>query len=252
MAVREKTALFTAEQLAKLDPTRIPSHIAIIPDGNRRWAKGRGLPAHEGHRKGGDVLIEIVNAAQDMGISTITMYCFSTENWNRQMLEVSAFMALFNQYLKNQRAEMIENGVRVETIGELSRLPGYLKSTIQEIKNATALGKGIRLVLALNYGGRHEISRAFKAMLSDYDQGLLDKDKVDEATIAGYMDTASFGDPQLLIRTSGEQRISNFLLWQICYSEIHVTPVLWPDFTPGHLLEAVLDYQRRDKRIGGD
>ncbi|MBA2368818.1 MAG: di-trans,poly-cis-decaprenylcistransferase [Candidatus Protochlamydia sp.] len=251
MPFPEKTARFHPSQLALLDRSRIPKHIAIIPDGNRRWAKKRLSSANEGHQEGADTLMEIVKAAQELGIKEITFFSFSTENWNRSEEEITALMALMASYLLGQREEMIQSGIKLGTIGELSSLPSFLRQVIHDTKIATQECGKIHLILALNYGARDELCRAFRAMLHDYDHKLLNKNDITEETIASYLDTQPWQDPELLIRTSGEMRISNFLLWQISYAEIHVAPVLWPDFTPDYLLQAILDYQGRDRRWGG-
>lgn len=247
----EKTNRFHPLQLARLDFSRMPKHIAIIPDGNRRWAKKRLSSVKEGHREGADTLMEVVKAAKELGVAKITFYSFSTENWNRPPEEVTALMALFANYLSEQCEEMVQSGIKLETIGDLTALPAFLCQTIQETKIATRDCQRITLILALNYGSRNEICRAFRAMLEDYDHHCLKKEDVNEETISSYLDTHQWGDPDLLIRTSGELRVSNFLLWQISYSEIHIAPVLWPDFTPQHLIEAIVDFQGRQRRWGG-
>ncbi len=248
---QEKSSRFHPSQLARLDRSRIPQHIAIIPDGNRRWAKKRLSSIHEGHREGADTLMEIVKAAQELEIKGLTFYSFSTENWNRPPEEVMALMALFTTYLTEQCEEMVQSGIKLETIGDLTPLPHFLRQVIHETKVATQDCNKISLILALNYGSRNEICRAFRAMLDDYEQQSLKKEEINEETISRYLDTHKWGDPDLLIRTSGELRVSNFLLWQISYSEIHVAPVLWPDFTPQHLIEAIVDFQGRQRRWGG-
>jgi undecaprenyl diphosphate synthase len=247
----EKTSRFHPSELARLNPSRMPKHIAIIPDGNRRWAKKRLSSIQEGHREGADTLMEMVKAAKELGIEGITFYSFSTENWNRPPEEIWALMALFTTYLNEQCEEMVQSGIKLETIGDLSALPSYLIEAIQKTKFATRECNKINLILALNYGSRNEICRAFRAMIEDYDHQSLKKEDINEATISRYLDTHPWGDPDLLIRTSGELRVSNFLLWQISYSEIHVAPVLWPDFTPHHLIEAIVDFQGRQRRWGG-
>lgn len=247
----QSVSRFSSAQLACLDRTRLPKHVAIIPDGNRRWAKKRLESAQEGHREGADILMDVVKGAQEIGIQTITFYVFSTENWLRSQEEVSALMALFANYLIEQRDDMVANSIKLETIGNLSPLPSFLKEAIFATKAATEGCNRIRLVLALNYGGRDEICRSIQMMLDDYEKQQLKKEDINELTISQYLDTADWEDPELLIRTSGEMRISNYMLWQISYTEIHMTPVLWPDFKPYHLLEAILDYQRRERRWGG-
>lgn len=250
-AFEEKSSRFHPSQLARLDRERIPKHIAIIPDGNRRWAKKRLSSIQEGHREGADTLMEIVKAAQEIDIEEITFYSFSTENWNRPQEEVMALMVLFTTYLIEQCDEMAQSGIKLETIGNLDALPPFLIQAILETKEATKECSKIKLILALNYGSRDELCRAFRSMLEDYDLHRLKKDDVDEKTISRYLDTHQWRDPELLIRTSGELRVSNFLLWQISYAEIHAAPVLWPDFTPQHLIEAIIDYQGRQRRWGG-
>lgn len=247
----EKRSRFHPSQLSRLNSSRMPKHIAIIPDGNRRWARKNFSSVNEGHREGADTLMEIVKAAKELGIEKVTFYSFSTENWNRPPDEVLALMALFACYLSEQCEELLQNSVKLETIGDLSAFPSFLCDVIKETKFVTRDCEKITLILALNYGSRDEICRAFRAMLSDYDQKKLCKDQINEQTISQYLDTNQWGDPDLLIRTSGELRVSNFLLWQISYSEIHVAPVLWPDFTPQHLIEAIVDFQSRQRRWGG-
>lgn len=249
--VQQESSRFSPSELAQLDLTRIPRHIAIIPDGNRRWAKKHRSNPSEGHREGADILMDIVKGAKELGVKAITFYSFSTENWNRSREEVTALMALFTSYLIRQREEMLQHGVRLQTIGDLHPLPSFLNQAIRDTKEATSSCDKIDLILALNYGSRNEMCRAFKTMLEDYDQHAFTKEALNEELISRYLDTSPWRDPDLLIRTSGEFRISNFLLWQISYTEIHVTPVLWPDFTLQHLLEAIMDYQSRDRRWGG-
>ena len=247
----EKKSRFHPSQLARLDRARIPRHIAIIPDGNRRWAKKRLSSVQEGHREGADTLMEIMKAAQELEIKCVTFYSFSTENWHRPQEEVTALMLLFTTYLIEQCEEMVQSGIKLETIGDLSPLPSYLQQVIEQTKEATQHCDKISLILALNYGARDEMCRAFRAMLEDFERKKLNKEDIHEHTISRYLDTHLWGDPDLLIRTSGELRLSNFLLWQISYAEIHSAPVLWPDFTPQHLLEALVDFQGRKRRWGG-
>lgn len=251
MPSQENMSRFHPAQFARLDRGRVPHHIAIIPDGNRRWAKQRLSSPQEGHQEGANTLMDIVEAARDMGIGMITFYGFSTENWSRSKQEVATLMLLIASNLINERPRMVQEGIKLETIGDLTKLSPYLNKVIQETKDATKICGKIQLNLALNYGGRDEICRAIQNMMRDYDQGTLQKEDISQHTISGYLDTGHWADPELLVRTSGELRISNFLLWQISYTEIHVSPVLWPDFTPQHLLDAVLDYQERERRWGG-
>ncbi|MBS0603705.1 MAG: di-trans,poly-cis-decaprenylcistransferase [Verrucomicrobia bacterium] len=247
----EKEILYTPDDLALLDPSKIPSHVAIIMDGNRRWAKRQGLPTMMGHWKGAETLTKIVRAASELGIKTLTVYSFSTENWGRAKEEVDALMHLFKVYLEKQREPMLREGVRLDAIGDLKRLPPFVLHELERSRSYTAQGKKIDLVLAMNYGGRDDIRRAFVAMMGDFEKGKLSRDQVSEQLISQYLDTAKWPDPELLIRTSGERRQSNFLLWQLCYSEFYHTDVLWPDFDQHDLLQAVREHQLRQRRLGG-
>ncbi len=239
------------EALALLDPARIPRHLAIVMDGNRRWAQQRRLPVMAGHWRGADTLTKIVKEASELGIKVLTVYSFSTENWNRLPEEVEGLMDLFEAKLISQRQSMVEDGVKLDTIGDLGRLPVRLQKTLTETKAATAHGNKIELVLALNYGGRDDIRRATRAIAEDCVSGKLSPSDLSEQLISRYLDTSKWGDPELLIRTSGEMRISNFLVWQIAYSEVYVTNELWPDFNEKSLLDAIVEYQRRQRRFGG-
>jgi undecaprenyl diphosphate synthase len=244
-------AIYTPDQLARLNKARIPHHVAIIPDGNRRWAKKQTEHFQKGHEAGAGNLIEIVKAGKELGIKTLTFYLFSTENWTRSEEEVAALMWLLQVFLRENCREMQEEGVRLKTIGDLSALPNDALAVLQETMEATAHCDQLEMVLALNYGGRDEIRRAFHHILDHYSEGKLRKEEVTETLIASYLDTKHWKDPDLLIRTSGEIRISNFLLWQLSYTEIYSTELLWPEFTPDDLLDAVLDFQKRDRRLGG-
>lgn len=230
--------------------TEIPKHVAIIMDGNRRWARKRFLPAIAGHWAGASALKQIVEAACDLGLQTLTVYAFSTENWQRSQLEVDTLFKVLQTYLLKERSEMRKEGVRLQTIGDLSKFPGEIMKVINETKEFTSSGKKLDLVLALNYGSRNEITRAVKALIDDCAQDKVKSDSITEEVFAKYLDTSKYLDPALLIRTSGEMRLSNFMLWQISYAEVYVTEVLWPDFTKGHFLEAIKEYQRREKRLG--
>lgn len=246
----EKQTIYSSSDLAFLDPEKVPSHVAIIMDGNRRWAKKQGLPAIAGHWKGAETLFKIVRAASELGIRTLTVYSFSTENWNRSKEEVDALMHLFKVYLIRERRAMAREGVSLKTIGDLERLPASVLKEMEFSKAYTAHCKKIDLVLAINYGGRDDIRRAFISMMDDIEKGKLTKEKVSEQLISGYLDTAEWPDPELLIRPGGERRQSNFMLWQLCYSEFYMTDVLWPDFDEKILLQAVLDVQSRQRRLG--
>ena len=227
-----------------------PQHVAIIMDGNRRWAQERDMPSAFGHWRGAKALTEIVKAATDLGIKILTVYAFSTENWLRQKAEVSYLMQLFENYLLEQKETMIQEGIKLDAIGDLSLLPDRLVKVFQDVKQATSAGKNIELILALSYGGRNEILSGIRAVIDDYDRGLIDKQTLDEATFSQYLDTAKWPDPDLLIRTSGENRLSNFLLWQLCYTEVIISDVLWPDFLYKNLEDAVNEYRSRKRRKG--
>ncbi|MEN9654144.1 MAG: undecaprenyl pyrophosphate synthase [Chlamydiota bacterium] len=244
-------SLQTAEPFTMApSPQSVPRHVAIIMDGNRRWAKQRNLPSFAGHWEGAEVLTEVVKAASDMGIQTLTVYAFSTENWGRSPEEVEALIHLFEVYLAKKEAGMIKDGIRLGTIGDMSRFPQPVRASFERVKQSTAHCKKINLVLAVNYGGRDEIRRAFVRIVEDHKEHKLDPTTISEALIASYLDTTPYGDPDLLIRTSGELRLSNFLLWQMSYCELFSTDVMWPDFTSHHLLEAVKVFQSRHRRHG--
>lgn len=244
-------SLCTEEDLLSLDRTKVPRHIAIIMDGNRRWAKARGLPPLAGHWEGAEVLDDIVEAASEIGVETLTVYSFSTENWKRSEEEIHALMHLFETYLLRKKERMVENGIRLDAIGDLEKLPLPVRQALFSVKSATAHCQKINLVLALNYGGRDEIRRAVQAILKDVSNEKLSAQELTEERIGTYLDTSRWGDPDLVIRTSGEMRISNFLLWQISYAEIYVTEVLWPEFSPKILFSAIRAYQERRRRLGG-
>jgi undecaprenyl diphosphate synthase len=219
-------------------------------DGNRRWAKQKGLPVQVGHWKGAEALTKVVDAAIALGVQVLTVYAFSTENWNRSLDEVSALMHLFKMYLNGQKRKMIDGGVRLSTIGDISRLPQDVRDVLMDIKQATSMGSKLNLVIALNYGARDDIRRAAVVIANACVQGHLNADEITEEVISKHLDTAEWRDPELLIRTSGEMRVSNFLLWQISYAEVYVTEVLWPDFDEQELERALLEYQKREKRAG--
>jgi undecaprenyl diphosphate synthase len=242
--------IYSPSDLAFVELDHVPAHVAVIMDGNRRWAKRQGLPEIMGHWKGAETLFKIVRAASELGIKTLTVFSFSTENWNRTKEEVDALMHLFRAYLIKERESMAREGVRLQAIGDLQRLPPSVLRELEISKTYTAHCKKIDLVLAINYGGRDDIRRAFIAMMADIEKGKLSKDKVSEQLISRYLDTASWPDPELLIRTSGEQRQSNFLIWQLCYSEFYMTDILWPDFDEKALLQAVCEVQKRQRRLG--
>lgn len=243
--------IYCPEDWARLDLLKIPKHVAVIMDGNRRWAKQRGLPPMMGHWEGAEVLTDVVRAASELGIQTITVYSFSTENWLRPEEEVEALMQLFEVYLIQKKALMIREGIRIETIGDLDRFPKHVQEAFASAKKATEHCTKINLVLALNYGARDEIRRAMVKILELNQNQKIEPQDLTEDLISHYLDTSRWGDPELMIRTSGEMRVSNFLLWQISYAEIYVTEKLWPDFLSKDLLDAVAAYQKRGRRLGG-
>ncbi|WP_418790199.1 isoprenyl transferase [Phosphitispora sp. TUW77] len=234
-----------------LDSDKLPVHIAIIMDGNGRWATQRGLPRALGHRAGVDSLRDIVRTCSALGVGFLTVYAFSTENWKRPAEEVATLMDLLAEYLYKELNELNKNNVRVKTIGRIDELPVKSREALAMAEKETLRNTGLTLNLALNYGGRNEITEAVKQIGRDASAGKLNPDEIDENIISGYLYTAGIPDPDLLIRPSGEKRISNFLLWQVAYAEFWYSPVLWPDFRKEHLLEALVDYQNRQRRFGG-
>ncbi len=228
----------------KIDPSRLPAHVAIIMDGNGRWAKKRHLPRLWGHRMGTKSVREVVQTAGEMGIKVLTLYAFSTENWARPRPEIAGLMRLLKATLKREEPLLNKNNVRLETIGDISKLPAEAQEQLAHTKKVLSSNTGLVLVLALNYGGRQDIIQACNKLIAQKNTTLT------EEQISSHLYTAGLPDPDLLIRTSGESRVSNFLLWQIAYAEIHITPVLWPDFRKQHLFDAVADYQARDRRFG--
>lgn len=240
---------FTKEELSQAKKAQIPSHVAIIMDGNRRWEAIRGV-VFSGHNSGADVVLRVVGAAKELGIKTITVYAFSTENWTRSSREVDHVFSLVEKSLIQQLPKMIEEGVRLGTIGDVSKLPPSLQRTLEEFKKQTEHCSKINLVLALNYGARDEITRAVRSLAECVHAGTLKPQEIDEKLIENSLDTAPWGDPELLIRTGGMVRLSNYLLWQSSYTELCFLDVLWPDFAPSHLLNAILSYQKRERRWG--
>lgn len=229
----------------------VPNHVAIIMDGNGRWANQRGLPRNAGHKEGMNIVAEIVRAAKDSGVKILTLYAFSTENWKRPKSEVQFLMKLPKEFLHTYLPELIQNNVRIETIGEFESLPALTKRAIKYAKDKTAHNDGLLLNFALNYGSRFEIMRAIKQIVLDVEQEKLSIDMLDEDRFSKYLYTENLSDPDLLIRTSGEKRLSNFLLWQLAYTEFWFTDVLWPDFNKGLFQQALQDYQQRKRRYGG-
>ncbi|MDD4816903.1 MAG: isoprenyl transferase [Victivallaceae bacterium] len=230
---------------------KVPEHVAIIMDGNGRWAEHRGLARVEGHRAGAEAVEAALDAARKFGVKYLTLYAFSTENWKRSPQEVAALMGLLGDFLDRKLPSMMENDVRLLTTGRTSDLPFPSRSKLLAAIEATSNNRGGTLILALSYGGRAELVDAAKKMAADAAAGKIAPEKIDEKLFASYLYHPEIPDPDLMIRTSGEQRISNFLLWQIAYSELYVTPVLWPDFDEEEFGRAIKSYQNRDRRFGG-
>jgi undecaprenyl diphosphate synthase len=231
-------------------PDAVPRHVAVIMDGNGRWAEERGLPRTEGHRAGVDAVRKVVRAARDLGVSWLTLFAFSSENWNRPRYEVDELMKLPKEFFESELPDAIENGIRIQMIGNRARLPAHVVATLDEAIEATRENTSMCLMFALSYGGRGEIVEAARRLLKEHDLGKVDPDSLDEKLFAQYLDAPEMPDVDLLIRTGCERRISNFLLWQVAYAEIHVTDVMWPDFDREHLEAAILDYQSRERRYG--
>lgn len=234
----------------KIDLQNIPRHVAVIMDGNGRWAKGRGAARLFGHKNAIKAVRDITEGAAELGIEFLTLYAFSTENWKRPKLEVRGLMELLVATIKGEVGTLNKNNVRLQTIGDIKNLPGNCERQLEEAMEITKGNTGLTLVLALNYGGRSELIEAAKKMAVDVASGEVDVTKIDETIFSEYLDTKNIPDPELLIRTSGEMRISNFLLWQVAYSELFFTDVLWPDFGKGDLYEAIVSYQKRERRFG--
>ena len=228
----------------------IPTHVAVIMDGNGRWAQGRSLPRPLGHAAGMAAVREAVEACLATGVEVLTLFAFSQENWQRPADEIAALMSLLEEYIQKEMSDLRERRVAVRFLGELDRLVPSAREAVDRIVTTTAGGDALALNICVSYGSRAEITRAARLLAEEVAAGRLTADQVDEEALARRLYTAEWPDPDLLIRTSGEQRISNFLLWQLAYAEFHVSPVLWPDFTRQHFFEAILDFQRRDRRFG--
>jgi len=234
-----------------LDPTKIPVHVAIIMDGNGRWARARGLPVIMGHKRGVETVETILTASREIGIKVLTLYAFSTENWTRPRAEVDALMQLLDDYLSTKIEKLKSEGVRLSAIGEIKELPDRIQKKLDEAVRYTSSNEACVLNLALNYGGRREIVLAAREVGRDIKAGKIAPEDVTEDVFKRYLFTKDLPDPDLMIRTSGELRLSNFLLWQLSYSEFYVTATLWPDFSKADLEKAVLEYQGRIRRFGG-
>jgi undecaprenyl diphosphate synthase len=238
------------QNVVDLDPQKMPAHVAIIPDGNGRWAKKRLMNRIRGHERGMEVVREIVRTCRNLNISTLTLYAFSTENWKRPKAEVLALMSLLKQFLASEEKEMLENNIRLHTIGQPHKLPNNLRSDLEHCMAVTRENDGMVLNLALSYGGRTEIVDMVKAIARKVADNRLSSEDINEQLVSEYLYTRYIQDPDLLIRTSGEMRISNFLLWQIAYTEIYVTDTLWPDFGKEEFVKILLNFQSRDRRFG--
>ena len=235
---------------SELDTTNLPAHIAIIMDGNGRWAKGRKLSRIDGHSKGADAVRTVTRTCREIGIAYLTLYTFSTENWHRPKAEVAALMSLLKRYLSSERKEMMDNNIRLNAIGQLDRLPDGPRKLLYEVMTETQANDGMVLSLALSYGGRAEIVRAVREIVAEAKVGQISAGDITPELVSQYLYTAVMPDPDLLIRTGGEWRISNFLLWQIAYAEIFVTDTMWPDFGKEELLRILHDYGQRERRFG--
>jgi undecaprenyl diphosphate synthase len=237
-------------QLSAQAKSSLPAHVAVIMDGNGRWAKQRNLPRIEGHRNGAESVRAVVRAAGEVGIKYLTLYAFSMENWTRPKEEVDTLMKYLDRYLRNEVGELQKNNVRLEVIGQIYRLPEFVQEQLKKTIALLHRNKGLTLVLALSYGGRTEIVEAVRDIAAKVKQGKLDPEEITEQVLAQHLYTKGIPDPDLLIRTSGEMRVSNFLLWQISYAELVVTPTLWPDFRKPQFFEALEEYARRHRRFG--
>ena len=233
-----------------LNKENLPLHIAVIMDGNGRWARKRGLPRVMGHRAGMKAVKEVIKSCRELGIKYLTLYAFSSENWKRPKEEVDALMRFLNEYIDKELRSFLKNGIKLNFIGRMDRLPDFVRPRLKKATEETKDCKGMTLNVALNYSGRGEIVDAAKKFASQVKTGRLGEDDLDEDSFGGFLYTAGQPDPDLLIRTSGEMRISNFLLWQISYAELYVTPKLWPDFRKDDLIDAIKEYQKRERRFG--
>lgn len=229
---------------------QVPRHVAIIMDGNGRWARRRGLPRHLGHREGMSAVREVIEGAVEAGVGILTLFAFSTENWQRPRTEVSALMSLLQRYARKERDELRRQGVEVHVLGDLERVDPATRRAVDAIVDGTRGGTALRLNLMISYGAREEILRATRRLAERVAKGELDPAALDDETFQGELFTAGLPDPDLLVRTSGEYRVSNFLLWQLAYTELYVTPTLWPDFTRRDLFQAIVEYQGRERRFG--
>jgi undecaprenyl diphosphate synthase len=233
-----------------INKDKLPRHVAIIMDGNGRWAEKRGNQRVFGHKNAVEAVRDTVEGSAELGIKNLTLYAFSTENWKRPKTEVDALMSLLVATIDAETQTLIDNNIKLHTIGNTAVLPENVKKQLKEAIDITSQNTGLNLIIALSYGSRWEITNAIRKMTDDLKEGNISADQINETTFEKYLDTAGFPDPELVIRTSGEYRISNFLLWQIAYSELYFTPTLWPDFRREHLYEAILSFQNRERRFG--
>lgn len=236
---------------SQIQPDKIPRHIAVIMDGNGRWAKKFGWQRTRGHRAGADAVSRCVEACDDLGVEFLTLYAFSTENWRRPKTEITALMGLLDRFLKERTPEMMDKNVRLQAIGRLTDLPANVQQRLHQSIETTSKNTGVTMILALSYGAREEIVDGIRSLLRNIEEGHLDKGMITPDVLSKHLYTRYYPDPDLLIRTSGEMRISNFLLWQISYAEIVVMEKLWPDFQKADLYDAVREYQKRSRRFGG-
>jgi undecaprenyl diphosphate synthase len=234
----------------QIDRTKLPAHIAIIMDGNGRWARKQGFARTLGHEKGVDTVRNVVEAAAELGIGFLTLYAFSTENWSRPKYEIEALMGILVKSLHKEMKTLMDNNIRLEAIGDLESLPAGTRTQLMKSLKTTSGNDGLTLILALSYSSRWEITEVARQIAKEAVEGKIDPEKIDTAYLNDHLTTRNFPDPELLIRTSGEYRISNFLLWQIAYAELYFTPVLWPDFSKDDFYSAILDYQLRERRFG--
>lgn len=234
----------------QIDLTKLPLHIAIIMDGNGRWAQSKGMDRYLGHQEGAVSVREIVETAAEINLGYLTLYTFSTENWNRPKEEVDALMSLLVTTIQNETPRLMKNNVRLMAIGDLERLPGFSKDNLNECIEKTSKNTGLTLILALSYSSRWELTKAVKLVAGEVENGNIKISDIDEKMISQYLETKNIPDPDLLIRTGGEHRISNYLLWQLAYAELYFTSVYWPEFRANSLYEAILDYQKRERRFG--
>ncbi|HHT63887.1 MAG: isoprenyl transferase [Bacillota bacterium] len=246
-----KRKVLEQKLLAQVDRTKLPRHLAIIMDGNGRWAQKRGLPRTAGHRYGVEALRKVIEASVELGIPVLTVYAFSTENWKRPKEEVSVLMDLIVEYLQKELDELHQQNIKIRTIGSIKELPFNAREELAKAEKTTAQNSGLKLNVALNYGGRMEILEAARTVARQVETGVLQSSEITEELFSSYLFTAGQPDPDLLIRPSGEYRISNFLLWQLAYAELYFTDIYWPDFSKEEFYRAILDFQGRNRRYGG-